>query len=78
MRFDVAVNMLVMQAVTRGEVTVFGGDQIRPNIHIDDVCDLYLHMLKTPQLTGVFNAGFENLSILRNRRNGQSTCRLRN
>ena len=64
MRFDVAVNMLVMQAVTRGKVTVFGGDQIRPNIHIDDVCDLYLHMLNTPQLTGVFNAGFENLSIL--------------
>lgn len=64
MRFDVAVNMLVMQAVTRGEVTVFGGDQIRPNIHIDDICDLYLYMLKNPHLVGVFNAGFENLSIL--------------
>ena len=64
MRFDVAVNMLVMQAVTRGEVTVFGGDQIRPNIHIDDICDLYLYMLHNPHLVGVFNAGFENLSIL--------------
>ena len=64
MRFDVAVNMLVMQAVTRGEVTVFGGDQIRPNIHIDDICDLYLYMLNNPRLVGVFNAGFENLSIL--------------
>ena len=64
MRFDVAVNMLVMQAVTRGEVTVFGGDQIRPNIHIDDICDLYLYMLHNPHLVGVFNAGFENISIL--------------
>tara|TARA_B100000963_G_C22604261_1_gene661683 strand:- start:761 stop:1723 length:963 start_codon:yes stop_codon:yes gene_type:complete len=64
MRFDVAVNMLVMQAVTKGEVTVFGGNQIRPNIHIDDICDLYLYMLNNPHLVGVFNAGFENLSIL--------------
>ena len=41
-----------------------GGDQTRPNIHIDDITDLYLFLLDRPQVTGVFNAGFENLSIL--------------
>jgi nucleoside-diphosphate-sugar epimerase len=63
MRLDVAVNMLTMQALTRGEITVLGGDQTRPNIHIDDITDLYLFLLGHPKVTGIFNAGFENLSI---------------
>ncbi len=63
MRFDVSVNMLTMQALTRGEITVFGGNQTRPNIHIDDITDLYLFLLNRPDVIGVFNAGFENLSI---------------
>lgn len=64
MRLDVAVNMLTMQALTKGKITVLGGDQTRPNIHIDDITDLYLFLLDRPQITGVFNAGFENLTIL--------------
>ncbi len=36
----------------------------RPNIHIDDITDLYLFLLDHPEATGVFNAGFENISIL--------------
>jgi len=64
MRFDVSVNMLTMQALSRGEITVLGGDQTRPNIHIDDITDLYLFLLERPEVVGVFNAGFENLSIL--------------
>ena len=64
MRLDVSVNMLTMQALTKGKITVFGGSQIRPNIHIDDICDLYLFMLLNPKFDGVFNAGFENISIL--------------
>jgi nucleoside-diphosphate-sugar epimerase len=64
MRLDVAVNMLTMQALTKGEITVFGGDQTRPNIHIDDITDVYLHMLDRPDVVGVYNAGFENISIL--------------
>ena len=64
MRLDVSVNMLTMQALTRGRITVFGGDQTRPNIHIEDITDVYLHLLDRPQLTGIYNAGFENLSIL--------------
>ena len=63
MRLDVAVNLLTMQALSKGEITVLGGDQTRPNIHIDDVTDLYLFFLDNPQATGIFNAGFENLSI---------------
>lgn len=63
MRLDVSVNMLTMQALSRGRITVFGGDQTRPNIHIDDVTDLYLFLLDHAELRGIYNAGFENLSI---------------
>ncbi|MBI1905645.1 MAG: SDR family oxidoreductase [Rhodocyclales bacterium] len=64
MRLDVSVNLLTMQALTRGAITVFGGSQTRPNIHIDDITDVYLHLLDRPDIQGVYNAGFENLSIL--------------
>lgn len=64
MRFDVAVNMLVMQALSKGKITVFGGSQIRPNIHIDDITDVYLHLMDRPDCVGIYNAGFENISIL--------------
>lgn len=64
MRLDVAVNMLTMQALRKGRITVFGGTQIRPNIHIDDITDVYLHLLDHPEVTGIYNAGFENISIL--------------
>jgi nucleoside-diphosphate-sugar epimerase len=63
MRLDVSVNMLTMQALKNGEITVFGGEQSRPNIHIDDITDLYIFLLKNPAVTGVYNAGFENLTI---------------
>lgn len=63
-RLDVSVNMLTMQALTNGKITVFGGDQTRPNIHIDDITDLYLFLLDHPEHTGIYNAGFENISIL--------------
>jgi len=64
MRLDVAVNLLTMQALTRGEITVLGGEQTRPNIHIDDITDLYLFLLEHPEASGIFNAGFENISII--------------
>ena len=63
MRLDVSVNLLTMQALTKGEVTVLGGEQTRPNIHIDDITDLYLFLLGNPEVTGIYNAGFENLTI---------------
>jgi len=64
MRLDVSVNMLTVQALSKGKITVFGGKQVRPNIHIDDITDLYLYLLEHPEITGVYNAGFENISIL--------------
>ncbi len=64
MRLDVAVNLLTMQALNKGKITVLGGDQTRPNIHIDDITDVYLHFLNNPNFEGIFNAGFENISIL--------------
>lgn len=64
MRLDVSVNMMAIQALTNKVMTVFGGDQVRPNIHIDDITDLYLFLLERPDIRGVYNAGFENLSIL--------------
>ena len=65
MRLDVAVNLLTMQGVSKGEVTVLGGDQTRPNIHIDDITNLYLFLLTRPDIQGIYNAGFENISIKR-------------
>jgi len=64
MRLDLSVNMLTMQALTKGKITVFGGNQTRPNIHLRDMIRVYEHFLAKPELRGVFNAGFENISIL--------------
>ena len=63
MRLDLTVNMLTVQAMRDGVMTLHGGQQMRPSIHIDDMCDLYLFMLDHPEHTGIFNAGFENHSL---------------
>jgi nucleoside-diphosphate-sugar epimerase len=63
MRLDLTVNLLTMQALTKGAMTVFGGSQVRPNIHIDDLVDVYLFALDR-RISGVYNAGFENLAVL--------------
>jgi len=65
MRLDLSVNMLTMQALTNGRITVFGGDQTRPNIHIQDITDVFIHFLNLgDKAAGIYNAGFENISIL--------------
>ena len=64
MRLDVSVNLLTMQALEKGVITVLGGDQMRPNIHIDDITDLYLFFLENKNINGIYNAGFENLRII--------------
>ena len=63
MRLDLTVNLLTMQALSKGAMTVLGGSQVRPNIHIDDLVQVYLFALDR-RLAGVYNAGFENLSVL--------------
>jgi nucleoside-diphosphate-sugar epimerase len=65
MRLDVTVNMLTFQALKKKTMTVYGGTQIRPNIHIQDLSEVFIHFLDNPDIeSGAYNAGFENLSIL--------------
>lgn len=65
MRFDVAVNALSFSAMFKKEITINGGNQIRPNIHINDLVNLYVYFLKNEKhFNGIYNAGFENLSII--------------
>lgn len=64
MRFDVVVNLLVLQAFKSNSLSVFGGNQVRPNIEINDLARVYMHFLDHPDLPeGAYNAGFENLSV---------------
>ncbi|MFZ1989358.1 MAG: NAD-dependent epimerase/dehydratase family protein [Alphaproteobacteria bacterium] len=65
-RLDVIVNILTNHAVNNGKIKVMGGAQLRPNIHIEDMCRAYLAALELPdaQVDGVcFNAGYENHSV---------------
>src|SRR5690348_12653329 len=65
-RLDLSVNILTNHAVNKGVITVFGGTQMRPNLHIEDMVDAYELMLTAPhaKIHGeVFNIGFENHSI---------------
>ncbi len=63
MRLDVAVNLLTMQALKSNKITVLGGEQYRPNVHIDDMVLGYEYMIEREDLTGIYNLGFENLKI---------------
>ncbi len=66
MRFDLTVNILTNHAVNKGKITVFGGKQQRPNIHIDDIAELYLNLLEYPDgiIAGeTFNAGYQNHTV---------------
>ncbi|MSQ73431.1 MAG: SDR family oxidoreductase [Betaproteobacteria bacterium] len=65
-RLDLSVNILTNHAVNAGRITVFGGSQKRPNLHIQDMCDLYQLLLEAPveKIAGeTFNVGFRNLSL---------------
>ena len=65
-RLDVVVNILTNLAYNRGKITVFGGEQLRPNIHIVDMCRIYLLVLacNDEQIDGeIFNAGYENHTV---------------
>jgi nucleoside-diphosphate-sugar epimerase len=70
MRLDVAVNALTFTALNKGKIKVYGGKQIRPNLNIHDMVDVYKFFLKKKFKKDkhindtIFNVGFENLSIL--------------
>jgi nucleoside-diphosphate-sugar epimerase len=66
-RLDLTVNILTNHAVNRGKITVFGGDQKRPNLHIDDMVDAYLLMMRAPaeKIAGeTFNIGYQNHTVM--------------
>ncbi len=54
MRFDVVVNMLTLQALKKKKITIFGGKQIRPAIHIDDMVSRYEYFFSSIE-TGIYN-----------------------
>jgi nucleoside-diphosphate-sugar epimerase len=65
-RLDLTVNILTNHAINNKKITVFGGPQKRPNIHVEDISDLYVELLKYPkeQIAGeVFNAGYQNYTV---------------
>ena len=65
-RLDVVVNILTNLAYHTGKIRVFGGDQLRPNIHIDDMVDAYITLLQAPAdlIAGqIYNAGYENHKV---------------
>jgi nucleoside-diphosphate-sugar epimerase len=66
LRLDLTVNILTNLAVNDGRITVFGGEQLRPNLHVEDMTDLYLMLLDAPdsQIDGrTWNAGYDNLKV---------------
>jgi nucleoside-diphosphate-sugar epimerase len=66
LRLDLTVNILTNHAVNRGTITVFGGVQKRPNIHVDDISELYIELLDYPdhQIAGeTFNAAYQNHTV---------------
>lgn len=65
-RLDLAVNILTINALVNNKITVFGGKQFRPNLHIDDMCRSYIHLLQTPAEAvsrKIYNVGAKNHSL---------------
>lgn len=65
-RLDLSVNILTNHAITNNKITVFGGAQMRPNLHIQDYCDAVELLMTAPTeiiANETFNVGFQNMSI---------------
>ena len=66
LRLDLTVNILTNHAINNGRITVFGGEQLRPNLHVEDMTDLYLMLLEQPDeaISGkTWNVGYHNLKV---------------
>ena len=67
LRLDLSVNILTNQAINNKKIIVFGGDQLRPNLHILDYCDVVIKLIESNSkiiLNKIYNVGNENLSII--------------
>jgi nucleoside-diphosphate-sugar epimerase len=66
-RLDLSVNILTNHAITNGKIVVFGGEQMRPNLHIVDYCEAVELLLEAPDekvANEIFNVGYQNMSIM--------------
>ncbi|PIN76967.1 NAD-dependent dehydratase [Candidatus Woesearchaeota archaeon CG10_big_fil_rev_8_21_14_0_10_36_11] len=66
MRFDLVVNIFALKAATGGTISIFGGDQWRPFVHVEDAAEAYIKCLEAPLNTisgETFNIGSENYTI---------------
>lgn len=66
LRLDLTVNILTNHAINNGKITVFGGEQMRPNLHIQDMCAAYLFMLEQPDKKihkKIYNVGYHNYKV---------------
>src|SRR6516164_5806141 len=66
-RFDLSVNILTNHAINANKITVFGGSQLRPNLHVQDYCDAVEPFLSAPKekiQDEIFNVGYQNLSLM--------------
>ncbi len=67
LRLDLTVNILTLSALVKHKITVHGGQQERPNIHIEDMTDAYLFMLEQPKekiFGKIYNVGFDNMKLI--------------
>jgi nucleoside-diphosphate-sugar epimerase len=67
LRLDLSVNILTNHAVTNNRITVYGGSQLRPNLHVQDYCDAVELLLEAPKekvQKETFNIGYQNMSIM--------------
>jgi len=67
LRLDLTVNILTNLAINNGRITVFGGSQFRPNLHVEDMTDLYAMLLEAPDAAvdgKIWNAGYHNLKVM--------------
>ena len=62
-RLDLVVNILVTKALTEGKLTVFGGEQWRPLLHVVDVANAIAHTIES-DITGIFNLHYKNFKII--------------
>ncbi len=78
LRLDLTVNILTSLAVNKRKITIFGGSQKRPNIHVEDITDLYTNLLELPAelIAGkIFNAAYQNHTVMELGRFVQATVR---
>ena len=62
MRFDLAINLFIAQALNKEKITVFGGNQWRPFLHVDDAAEAFSFVIDK-QMEGIYNVIWKNLTI---------------